>query len=82
MLKETIWVTLIFAISNSFRVFDLIYVMTAGGPAHNTEVMTIYMYNNAFQNMNFGQGSAVSILILLFSLITIYAANLLTRRSR
>ncbi len=30
MLKDTIWVTLIFAISNSFRVFDLIYVMTAG----------------------------------------------------
>lgn len=82
MLKETIWVTLIFAISNSFRVFDLIYVMTAGGPAHNTEVMTIYMYNNAFQNMNFGYGSAVSMLILLFSLIAIYAANLLTRRSR
>ncbi|MFH5182454.1 carbohydrate ABC transporter permease [Paenibacillus sp. TAB 01] len=82
MLKETIWVTLIFAISNSFRVFDLIYVMTAGGPAHNTEVMTIYMYNNAFQNMNFGYGSAVSMLILLFSLIAIYAANLITRRSR
>lgn len=81
LLKETIWVTLIFAISNSFRVFDLVYVMTAGGPAHNTEVMTIYMYNSAFQNMNFGYGSAVSILILLFSLIAIYAANILTRRS-
>ncbi|WP_248927282.1 carbohydrate ABC transporter permease [Paenibacillus hamazuiensis] len=82
LLKETIWVTLIFAISNSFRVFDLIYVMTAGGPAHNTEVMTIYMYNNAFQNADFGYGSAISMLILLFSLIAIYAANLLTRRSR
>ncbi|WP_036709243.1 carbohydrate ABC transporter permease [Paenibacillus pinihumi] len=82
MLKDTIWVTLIFAISNSFRVFDLIYVMTAGGPAHNTEVMTIYMYNNAFQNMNFGYGSAVSMLILLFSLIAIYAAKLITQRNR
>jgi raffinose/stachyose/melibiose transport system permease protein len=78
MLKETIWVTLIFSISNSFRIFDLIYVMTAGGPAHNTEVMTIYMYTNAFNNMSFGLGSAVSILILLFSLIAIYAAKLLT----
>ncbi|TDF93028.1 carbohydrate ABC transporter permease [Paenibacillus piri] len=82
MLKETIWVTLIFAISNSFRVFDLIYVMTGGGPAHNTEVMTIYMYNSAFQNMSFGNGSAVSMLILLFSLIAIYAAKLLTQRNR
>ncbi|MEK8128050.1 sugar ABC transporter permease [Paenibacillus filicis] len=81
MLKETIWVTVVFAISNSFRVFDLIFVMTAGGPAHNTDVMTIYMYNSAFQNMSFGYGSAVSILILLFSLIVIYAANLITRRS-
>jgi raffinose/stachyose/melibiose transport system permease protein len=78
MLKETIWVTLIFSISNSFKIFDLIYVMTAGGPAHNTEVMTIYMYTNAFNNMSFGLGSAVSILILLFSLIAIYAAKVLT----
>ncbi|MEK3914353.1 carbohydrate ABC transporter permease [Paenibacillus sp. FSL H7-0331] len=81
MLKETIWVTLIFSISNSFRVFDLIYVMTAGGPAHNTEVMSIYMYTNAFSNMYFGLGSAVSILILIFSLIAIYAAKLITRRN-
>ncbi|MEK3721152.1 carbohydrate ABC transporter permease [Paenibacillus sp. FSL H8-0034] len=81
MLKETIWVTLIFSISNSFRVFDLIYVMTAGGPAHNTEVMSIYMYTNAFSNMYFGLGSAVSILILIFSLLAIYAAKLITRRS-
>lgn len=81
MLKETIWVTLIFSISNSFRVFDLIYVMTAGGPAHNTEVMTIYMYTQAFNNSAFGLGSAVSILILLFSLLAIYAAKLVTRRN-
>jgi raffinose/stachyose/melibiose transport system permease protein len=81
MLKETIWVTLIFSISNSFRVFDLIYVMTAGGPAHNTEVMSIYMYTNAFSNMSFGLGSSVSILILIFSLMAIYAAKLITRRS-
>ncbi len=44
--------------------------------------MTIYMYNNAFQNMNFGYGSAVSMLILLFSLIAIYAAKLITQRNR
>jgi raffinose/stachyose/melibiose transport system permease protein len=81
MLKETIWVTLIFSISNSFRIFDLIYVMTAGGPAHNTEVMTIYMYTQAFSNMDFGLGSSVSILILLFSLLAIYAAKLVTRRN-
>jgi raffinose/stachyose/melibiose transport system permease protein len=78
MIRPTIWVTVVFAISNSFRVFDLIYVMTAGGPAHNTEVMTIYMYNNTFTNIRFGFGSAVSVLILIFSLIAIYVAGRLT----
>lgn len=78
MIRPTIWVTVVFAISNSFRVFDLIYVMTAGGPAHNTEVMTIYMYNNTFTNIRFGFGSAVSVLILIFSLIVIYVAGRLT----
>jgi len=75
MIKETIWVTVIFSISNSFRVFDLIYVMTAGGPAHNTEVMTIYMYNNSFTSLRFGYGSAVSLFILVFSLVAIYLAQ-------
>lgn len=75
ILKPTILVTVVFSISNSFRVFDLIFVMTSGGPAHNTEVMTIYMYNNTFLNLQYGLGSAVSIFILLFSLIVVMITN-------
>jgi len=75
MIRATILVTVIYSISNSFRVFDLIQILTGGGPAHQTEVMTIYMYNNAFLSRQFGYGSAVSILILLFSLIVVVIAN-------
>ncbi|QJD82677.1 carbohydrate ABC transporter permease [Cohnella herbarum] len=75
MIRGTILVTAVYSISNSFRVFDLIQIMTGGGPAHVTEVMTIYMYNNAFMNMRFGYGSAVSVLILLFSLIVVSIVN-------
>ena len=75
MIRATILVTVIYSISNSFRVFDLIQILTGGGPAHQTEVMTIYMYNNAFMSRQFGYGSAVSILILLFSLIVVVIAN-------
>lgn len=71
LMKPTIIVTVIYSISNSFRVFDMIYVMTKGGPNHATEVMTIYMYQNAFVNMKYGYGSAVAILILIFSFIMI-----------
>ncbi|MNP75857.1 hypothetical protein D3C76_1729840 [compost metagenome] len=72
-------VGVVYSISNSFRVFDLIQILTGGGPAHQTEVMTIYMYNSAFINMRYGYGSAVSILVLLFSLIVISLINRLGR---
>jgi len=79
MIRSTIIFTVIYSISNSFRVFDLIQILTGGGPAHQTEVMTVYMYNNAFINRQFGYGSAVSILILLFSIIVVTLVNRLTR---
>ncbi|GGA24178.1 carbohydrate ABC transporter permease [Paenibacillus physcomitrellae] len=79
MLRSTLMVTIVYSISNSFRVFDLIQVLTGGGPAHQTEVMTIYMYNSAFMNLRYGYGSAASILILLFSLIVISIVNRVTR---
>ncbi|PCL92861.1 carbohydrate ABC transporter permease [Paenibacillus lautus] len=79
MIRGTLLVSVVYSISNSFRVFDLIQIMTGGGPAHATEVMTVYMYNNSFMNMRFGYGSAVSVLILLFSLIVITIVNRLAR---
>lgn len=80
MIKETIFVAIVYCISTSFRVFDLIHVMTGGGPAHNTEVMTIYMYNKTFISLQFGYGSAVSVLILLFSLVVIVTLNKFFKR--
>lgn len=71
LLKPTIIVTVIYSISNSFRVFDLIYTMTKGGPDHATEVMTIYMYQNSFVNSKFGYGAAVSIVILALSFVVV-----------
>ncbi|WP_059052004.1 carbohydrate ABC transporter permease [Paenibacillus senegalimassiliensis] len=79
MIRSTLMVGIVYSISNSFRVFDLIQILTGGGPAHQSEVMTIYMYNGAFMNMRFGYGSAVSVLILLFSLVVISLINRLGR---
>lgn len=65
--------TSILAISGSLKSFDLIFAMTAGGPAHYTEVVSIYMYNNTFTFNKWGVGNAVSIVIVLLSvgLITV-----------
>lgn len=79
MIRSTLLVAVVFSISNSFRVFDLVQILTGGGPAHATEVMTVYMYNSAFLNREFGYGSAVSILILLFSLVVVSIVNRIGR---
>jgi len=49
----------------TFRAFDIIYVMTKGGPLHSTEIMTVLSYRYAFDNLKIGQASAVATLVLL-----------------
>lgn len=53
----------------TFRVFDIIYVLTQGGPANGTTVLAFYVYQQSFQSLNFGFGSAVAFVIGLITLI-------------
>lgn len=65
LLKPTILVSLLFRTLDAFRVFDLIYVLTGGGPANSTETISIYAYKTMFAQMNFGAGSALSVLVFI-----------------
>jgi len=47
---------------DAFRVFDVIYVMTGGGPANSTETLSIYAYRTYFQSLQFGYGSSVALI--------------------
>ena len=49
----------------TFKVFDLIYVMTGGGPVNATEVLPIYVYDTFFEFFRFGSGAAASVLVLV-----------------
>ncbi|WP_174612962.1 carbohydrate ABC transporter permease [Virgibacillus ihumii] len=62
-------VTIVLAIVGSLKYFDLIYVMTGGGPSGASEVMASYMYKLAFSMSDFGYGSAVGFLLLIITLI-------------
>jgi multiple sugar transport system permease protein len=64
-LKSTILVSLLFRTLDAFRVFDLVYVLTGGGPANSTETISIYAYKTMFAQMDFGQGSALSVLVFI-----------------
>jgi raffinose/stachyose/melibiose transport system permease protein len=62
----------ILAISGSLKSFDLIYVMTQGGPAHQTTVLSLYMFEKAFQGKpQYPIANAISTVMVLISFILI-----------
>lgn len=75
-----ILIAIVLCISGSLKTFDLIYVMTGGGPAHATEVMATYMYSETFRGLRYGYGSAISVLIFVFSITLILLCQKLLRR--
>jgi ABC-type sugar transport system permease subunit len=66
MLKPAIVVVLVLRTIEAFKVFDIIYVMTRGGPANGTQSVALYTYQQAFSNELFGYGAALACLIVVF----------------
>jgi len=65
MLLPSISIVLVLRIIEAFKVFDVIYAMTRGGPANGTMTIAYYAYNIAFSNQQFGIGSALAYLIVI-----------------
>ncbi|TMV51495.1 sugar ABC transporter permease [Paenibacillus mesophilus] len=80
MIWDTIKVAIVLCISGSMKSFDLIYVMTGGGPAQATELLATYMYNNTFNIFRYGYGSAVSTMIMIVSMFMVAGSQLLMKR--
>ena len=78
LIKEVVSVTVVLAIVGSLKYFDLIYVMTGGGPNGASEVMASYMYKLAFSSYDFGYGSAIGFLLLIITLIVTLIVRKLT----
>ena len=72
LLSPTIFFVLVITTISSFQVFDLIYLMTQGGPMNSTNVLVYWIYKNAFEFFNIGEASAGAyILFLIILLLTI-----------
>lgn len=65
LLKPSILVALLFRTLDAFRVFDLIYVLTGGGPGGETETLSIYAYKVMFGQTNFGYGSVIVMVMFI-----------------
>ena len=72
LLVPTIKSAVVMSVTGSLKYFDLVYVMTGGGPGTSTELMATYMYKTSFVTYNMGYGSAIA--AGMFIMITIIAA--------
>ncbi|ADZ84291.1 carbohydrate ABC transporter permease [Cellulosilyticum lentocellum] len=82
LLKPILKVCMTFSLIGALKVFDLIYVLTNGGPFFSTEVPSIYMYTTIFDSFKYGYGSAISIFIIVECLFFTMLLNLAFYRKK
>jgi multiple sugar transport system permease protein len=61
-------VVLVISVIDSLRAFDLVQIMTRGGPAYSSEVLANMMYMSAFNNYKMGYGAAIAIVLMVLML--------------
>jgi multiple sugar transport system permease protein len=82
LLRPTILVVLLWRVIDTFRIFDVVYLLTAGGPARATETVSLYVYRNGFQLFNLGYASAASyVMILIMLVIAAILSRLIQRQN-
>jgi multiple sugar transport system permease protein len=81
LLKPVILITVLFRTLDTFRMFDVVYVLTGGGPANTTETLSLYAYKLYFQTLDFGYGSMVAVIIFvcIMTLSLVYLRLLMRR---
>ena len=77
LLSPTIFFVVIITAISSFQIFDLIYLMTQGGPLDSTNVIVYAIYKNAFEYFNIGKASAMAyVLFVIILILTLIQWNL------
>ncbi|MFS0862344.1 carbohydrate ABC transporter permease [Fredinandcohnia sp. 179-A 10B2 NHS] len=79
LISNVFKITIMLAVVGSLKYFDLIYVMTGGGPNGASEVIASYMYKEAFKLNNFGYGSAIGFGLLVICLVMTWVTSRLTK---
>lgn len=69
LLKPSILVAVLFRMLDAFRVYDLIAVLTGGGPGGSTETLSVYAYKTMFSQTNFGYGAVIVMVMFLCVLL-------------
>ena len=75
LVRSILLVALLFRTLDALRAFDLMFVLTGGGPAGSTETLTVYAYRALFQTLQVGFGSAIGVVV--FALVMVVAVGYL-----
>ncbi|MBI3635206.1 MAG: sugar ABC transporter permease [Candidatus Rokubacteria bacterium] len=63
LLRRVLGIAVLFRTLDALRAFDLMFVLTGGGPANTTETLTLYAYRGIFQMLQFGFGAAIGVIV-------------------
>jgi multiple sugar transport system permease protein len=75
LLQRVLLIALLFRSLDALRAFDLMFVLTGGGPANTTETLTVYAYRSLFQTLQLGFGAAIGVVV--FVLVMLVASGYL-----
>jgi len=71
LIQPTVVIILLLRVTEAFKVFDIPYSLTTGGPGAATQVLTMYAYRVGFRFFNFGYSSAISVLLFIIVMVFI-----------
>ena len=80
LLMPQILISVLFRFAQSFGIFDLVQVMTGGGPAGSTEMVSIYIYSTVMRYLDFGYGAALIVVTFLLLILAVALAAYALRR--
>ena len=75
LIKPILKIDAVLIITGSLKYYDLVAVMTGGGPNHATEVMSTYMYYQAFNVLKYGYACAIGVILMLLCMLSVGLSN-------
>jgi raffinose/stachyose/melibiose transport system permease protein len=82
LIKPVLKIDAILIITGSLKYFDLVFVMTGGGPSHSSEVMSTYMYYQGFRTLKYGYSSAIGNILLILCIVAMLISNFVFRTKK
>jgi multiple sugar transport system permease protein len=80
LLGPVLLVAVLFRTLDALRAFDVMFVLTGGGPAGTTETLTVYAYRSLFQTLQLGLGSAIAVVVFLLVMLVAWGYLAVRRR--